>query len=240
MSNGNNSNDNDFYKSFFPSALTLFISLVFGFLINFLYAYFTVHPKPEISNFISLSNKMILYPVFMYAIFVFMAIRLKNKIKAFKTNSDVKKTKLDIIKMIDKNSGVVDGIGTALPLIGAALILFTVGLGEEYKDLFINVAIPFEIKSLFVLAIAKLFENVYDQLELQVANEFPDKLITENGIAELKLGDGIVKVEIVNLPDAENIDKIANIVNNYKAIVDNIRSKDFGDNLTKIKDIINK
>ena len=91
----------------------------------------------------------------------------------------------EIIKTIEKWSGIVDGIGTALPLIGAAVILFTVGLGKEYQYLFLEFAVPFEIKSLFILAAAKLFESVFDDFEIQIQNLY-DKSNGKSGSEGMK------------------------------------------------------
>ena len=55
----------------------------------------------------------------------------------------------------------------ALPLIGAAILLVSIRLGEE---VFLGISVPFEIKALIVLAIGKLFEPVLDQIGLEFQN----------------------------------------------------------------------
>jgi len=62
---------------------------------------------------------------------------------------------------------VIDSIATALPLIGAAILLVSIKLGEE---IFLGLSVPFEIKALIVLAIGKLFEPVLDQLGVDFQN----------------------------------------------------------------------
>jgi hypothetical protein len=54
-----------------------------------------------------------------------------------------------------------------LPLIGAAVLLISITLGEE---IFLGLSVPFEIKALIVLAIGKLFTPVLDQLGVEFQN----------------------------------------------------------------------
>jgi len=69
-----------------------------------------------------------------------------------------------ITRIIDRYSGIVDGIGTALPLLGAAILLISI---EKGPAIFLGFAVPFEIKSIIILAIAKLFDSVFDALALK-------------------------------------------------------------------------
>lgn len=55
----------------------------------------------------------------------------------------------------------------SLPLIGAAILLISIKLGDE---IFLGLSVPFEVKALIVLAIGKLFEPVLDQLGLEFQN----------------------------------------------------------------------
>ncbi|MCB9206570.1 MAG: hypothetical protein H6611_04495 [Ignavibacteriales bacterium] len=48
-----------------------------------------------------------------------------------------------------------------MPLVGAAFLLVSIKLGPE---IFLGLSVPFEIKALIVLAIAKLFEPVLDYI----------------------------------------------------------------------------
>jgi uncharacterized protein YaaR (DUF327 family) len=72
-----------------------------------------------------------------------------------------------IDRLISAATSVIDSIATALPLIGAAILLVSIRLGEE---VFLGISIPFEIKALIVLAIGKLFEPVLDQLGVEFQN----------------------------------------------------------------------
>jgi hypothetical protein len=83
------------------------------------------------------------------------------------------KLKLEIIRtpasatidrVIGSYNSVIDSIATALPLIGAAILLISIKLGEE---VFLGLSVPFEVKALIVLAIGKLFEPVLDQLGME-------------------------------------------------------------------------
>ncbi len=141
----------------------------------------------------------------------------------------------EVIKTIEKWSGVVDGIGTALPLIGAAVILFTIGLGQENQKLFLELAVPFEIKSLFILAIAKLFESVFDELEIQIQNLY-DK---SNGRTdETIIKDA--KIEFINLPDKKLLNEINATITNWNETVKDMKDPVFAKNLEKILKITGK
>ncbi len=86
---------------------------------------------------------------------------------AFKTYGDLRKLVIDDTphenteRVISSAMSLVDGIATALPLIGAAILLVSIKLGPE---IFLGISVPFEIKALIVLAIAKLFEPVLDTM----------------------------------------------------------------------------
>jgi hypothetical protein len=72
-----------------------------------------------------------------------------------------------IDRLIQAATSVIDSISTALPLIGAAILLISIRMGEE---VFLGISVPFEIKALIVLAIGKLFEPVLDQLGVEFQN----------------------------------------------------------------------
>ena len=69
-----------------------------------------------------------------------------------------------IDRLIQAATSIIDSIATALPLIGAAILLISIRLGEE---VFLGISVPFEIKALILLAIGKLFEPVLDQLGVE-------------------------------------------------------------------------
>ncbi len=103
-------------------------------------------------------------PVVVYGLFAFMAYLAYNKLKLEVLRSPVSET---IDRIITSYQSVIDSISTALPLIGAAILLISIKLGEE---IFLGLSVPFEIKALIVLALGKLFEPVLDQLGVEFQN----------------------------------------------------------------------
>lgn len=103
-------------------------------------------------------------PVGSYAIFLFIAFVHYSKLKIEIIRTPATET---IDRLIQSATSVIDSIATALPLIGAAILLVSIPLGEE---IFLGISIPFEIKALIVLAIGKLFEPVLDQLGVEFQN----------------------------------------------------------------------
>jgi len=103
-------------------------------------------------------------PVFAYGLFVFISYLAYNKLKIEIIRTPATET---IDRIIEAATSVIDSIATALPLIGAAILLVSIKLGEE---VFLGLSVPFEIKALIVLAIGKLFEPVLDQLGVDFQN----------------------------------------------------------------------
>jgi hypothetical protein len=103
-------------------------------------------------------------PVLTYAFFVFMAFLAYNKLKLEIIRTPASAT---IDRIISSYTSVIDSISTALPLIGAAILLISIKLGEE---IFLGLSVPFEVKALIVLALGKLFEPVLDQLGVEFQN----------------------------------------------------------------------
>lgn len=103
-------------------------------------------------------------PVLTYAFFVFMAFLAYNNLKLEIIRTPASAT---IDRIISSYTSVIDSISTALPLIGAAILLISIKLGEE---IFLGLSVPFEVKALIVLAIGKLFEPVLDQLGVEFQN----------------------------------------------------------------------
>lgn len=118
-------------------------------------------------------------PILAYAVFLLFAYKtyfeLRLELKE-STSSDI------IDRIIGASISVIDGISTALPLIGAAILLISIKLGPE---VFIGLSVPFEIKALMVLAIGKLFEPVLDELGVQFqhivngANEIKSRRVSQ-------------------------------------------------------------
>lgn len=167
------------------------------------------------------------YPIIVYGIFCFCLYmsysNVNNKLHGGRAS------KKEVVTTIGKWNGFVDGIGTALPLIGAAVILFTIGLGKENQKLFLEIAVPFEIKSLFILASAKLFESVFDDLEIQVESSMEDSIVIPKGT-----------IEFVNLPDMNHLDEINRSMAAWKETVDNMKDPVFQKNLEMIMKITGK
>jgi hypothetical protein len=103
-------------------------------------------------------------PILVYALFLFLAWLAYNKLKIEIVRTPASET---IDRIITSYTSVVDSISTALPLIGAAILLISIRLGEA---IFVGLSVPFEIKSLIILALGKLFEPVLDQLSVEFQN----------------------------------------------------------------------
>ncbi|MBL8007482.1 MAG: hypothetical protein JNJ56_08125 [Ignavibacteria bacterium] len=102
------------------------------------------------------------FPFIVYLIFIVCAVRANASIiREININGA---SEASITRIIDRYSGIVDGIGTALPLLGAAILLISI---EKGPAIFLGFAVPFEIKSIIILAIAKLFDSVFDALALR-------------------------------------------------------------------------
>ncbi len=123
----------------------------------------------------NLTNTLSLWwmPVAFYAIFVlygYMAFRsLQREVR-------VSGSYENIDRILEGYVSAVKGISTAVPLIGAAILLVSVKLGPE---VFIGISVPFEIKALLILAIGELFCIVFDHMGVA----FNDVI---NGIKDLR------------------------------------------------------
>lgn len=102
------------------------------------------------------------FPFIIYLVFAFCAYIANKSIK--KEMKENGASEASITRIIDRYSGIVDGIGTALPLLGAAILLISI---EKGPAIFLGFAVPFEIKSIIILAIAKLFDSVFDTIALK-------------------------------------------------------------------------
>jgi hypothetical protein len=100
-------------------------------------------------------------PLAVYSIFVLLAFLAYNKLKLEIIRTPASGT---IDRIINSYTSVIDSLATALPLIGAAILLISIKLGEE---IFLGLSVPFEVKALIVLALGKLFEPVLDQLGVE-------------------------------------------------------------------------
>jgi hypothetical protein len=103
-------------------------------------------------------------PFIVYALFILLAELSYRKLMREVTTKGCSQ---EIIERItNRYAAIVDGIGTALPLLGAAFLLISI---KEGPIIFLGFSVPFEIKSIVILAIAKLFETVFDAQGLKFA-----------------------------------------------------------------------
>lgn len=214
-----------------PSLIILIISIYFDTLYQKVLNNVIGDNKLQLNNGVEAFN-LWFYPIIVYMIFVGCLLWL---IRIINNNlRENRSSESEIVKTIDKWSGTVDSIGTALPLIGAAVILFTVGLGKENQKLFFEFAIPFEIKSLFILAIAKLFESVFDEFEIQVQKIY-DSI---NGKESSKIPQD-VKIEFVNF-DQQTLNEVNDTIAAWNETVRDMKDPVFESNLQKILKITGK
>lgn len=103
-------------------------------------------------------------PVLAYGIFILFAFKTYNELKKAVKNAASPEV---IDRIIGASVSVIDGISTALPLLGAAILLISIKMGP---DVFLGLSVPFEIKALLVLAIGKLFEPVLDEMGVEFQN----------------------------------------------------------------------
>ncbi|MBE0570303.1 MAG: hypothetical protein IH618_02065 [Ignavibacteriaceae bacterium] len=155
-------------------------------------------------------------PVAVYGLFIFISFMAYNRLKLEIIRTPATET---IDRVIESSTSVIDSISTALPLIGAAILLVSIKLGEE---VFLGLSVPFEIKALIILAIGKLFQPVLDQLGVDFQNvvnhvkDIRDKYFSRIQIESSKslikqfnqssLGGG----SAVSLQDAEKYKAIVN------------------------------
>lgn len=225
-----NINKSNLYWSFALSLVLLIISIFFGDIFG---SFTKANQDPNFNKALENYNDWWIYPVIVYIVFLLSIWWVKKALD--RKYNEGKLTKTEVTKTIDKWSGIVDGIGTALPLVGAAVILFTVGLGQQSQALFLEIAIPFEIKSLFILAIAKLFESSFDDLEIQYLNNVADdKAKSESeSIRDMRL-------ELINLPNTADLSEIKNILINWNDTVEKMKDPEFKKSLETINKIIGR
>lgn len=155
-------------------------------------------------------------PIAVYGLFVFIAFLAYNRLKLEIIRTPATET---IDRVIESSMSVIDSISTALPLIGAAILLVSIKLGEE---VFLGLSVPFEIKALIILAIGKLFQPVLDQLGVDFQNvvnhvkDIRDKYFSRIQIESSKSlmkqfnQSGIGAGTTVSLQDAEKYKAIVN------------------------------
>ena len=100
--------------------------------------------------------------------------------------------------------------------------------------LFLSFAVPFEIKSLLILATAKLFESIFDEFEIQI-----QKNLDSNGIVSGNQIPRDVKIEFVNF-DQQTLNDLNNTIAVWNETVKEMKDPVFESNLQKILKITGK
>lgn len=169
-------------RTIFRAGIPSLLLLVLSFFIGVADVPFMGNIFESISNYINPGQEVLnaeiqpitlwWFPFVAYLIFVLCALRANMALRKEILLNGASET--SITRIIDRYSGIVDGIGTALPLLGAAILLISI---EKGPAVFLGFAVPFEIKSILILAIAKLFDSVFDALALKY-QEIQEKVKT--------------------------------------------------------------
>jgi hypothetical protein len=155
-------------------------------------------------------------PVVVYSLFILLAYLAFNKLKTEVMRSPATET---IDRIVTSYTSVIDSISTALPLIGAALLLISIKLGEE---IFLGLSVPFEIKALIVLALGKLFEPVIDQLGVEFQNIVTHvKEIRERHFSKLQIENSRNLIRQINTPNYSKLPDISqNDMQLYRELIE--------------------
>jgi hypothetical protein len=172
----------DVLRSALPSFLLLLISLV----VDVAYVPFLGRVANNFAGFLfpgaQMTNQAVepvrfwWLPFAAYILFILFAY-LSNR--SLKKQIAMKGPAEDIIaRLIESYSGLVDAIATAMPLLGAAILLISI---KEGPIIFLGFSVPFEVKSILILAIGKLFGSVFEVqgLQFQAITEEVSKFETE-------------------------------------------------------------
>lgn len=130
-------------------------------------------------------------PLISYMFFITIAIK---EYKGLFSHVRATTPRENIDRIISSSMSLIDGYSTALPLIGAAFLLVSIKLGPE---IFLGLSVPFEIKALIVLAIAKLFEPVLDYIGVKfqkIINQATDYQEQYYKKAQLNKTDELIKL----------------------------------------------
>lgn len=155
----------DVLQSLIPSIIVLFLSLfidvahvpVLG---NVAQNMFSKFFKLQMNDVVAFQFWWLPFAAFaLFMVFAWLSnLSLKKQITLKGPSEEI------ITRTVDNYSGLVDSIATAMPLLGAAILLLSTQLG---KDVFLGFSVPFEIKSIVILAIGKLFGTVFETQGLQ-------------------------------------------------------------------------
>lgn len=172
----------DVLRSALPSFLLLLFSLVvdvsyvpvLGRVANNFASW--AFPGASLTNQVVEPKQFWWLPFAAYILFILFAY-LSNR--SLKKQIATKGPAEDIIaRIIESYSGLVDAIATAMPLLGAAILLISI---KEGPTIFLGFSVPFEVKSILILAIGKLFGSVFEVqgLQFQAITEEISKFETE-------------------------------------------------------------
>lgn len=172
----------DVLRSALPSFLLLLLSIVvdvsyvpfLGRVANNLASW--AFPGSQLTNQAVEPKQLWWLPFVAYILFILFAY-LSNR--SLKKQIATKGSAEDIItRIIESYSGLVDAIATAMPLLGAAILLISI---KEGPTIFLGFSVPFEVKSILILAIGKLFGSVFEiqGLQFQAITEEINKFETE-------------------------------------------------------------
>lgn len=174
-------------------------------------------------------------PFIVYALFILLAELSYRKL--MKEVSQKGCSQEIIERITNRYSTIVDGVGTALPLLGAAILLISI---KEGPIVFLGFSVPFEIKSIVILAVAKLFETVFDAQGLKFAelreelNDLEKEYFTEREDIHQRailqqLHDGFKGTGAATGPGYEKFSKeeAAEISSSLK------KAAEFGENISK-------
>lgn len=164
--------DREGFRDVLSSALPSFIVLLLSLFIDVSYVPFLGRVANNFANWLfpgaQLTNQNIepvrfwWLPFAVYILFVLFAYfsnrNLKRQIRTKGPSEEI------ISRIVESYSGLVDAIGTAMPLLGAAILLISI---KEGPTIFLGFSVPFEIKSIVILAMAKLYGSVFEVQGLQ-------------------------------------------------------------------------
>jgi hypothetical protein len=201
----------DVLRSAFPSLLLLLFSVV----VDVSYVPILGQVANSFANYLfpgaSFTNQNLVpkgfwwLPFAAYILFILFAY-FSNR--SLKKQIATKGPAADIIsRIIESYSGLVDAIGTAMPLLGAAILLISIKVGPT---IFLGFSVPFEIKSIIILAIAKLFGSVFEVqgLQFQAITEEVSKFETEYSFFNQSMN----QVRLVESIKVANEELIMNLV----------------------------
>jgi len=162
------------FVALYKAAIISFVALILSFFLDISYVPILGNISVTIAQFLfptwnPAAGEIAPYsfwwlPVATYVLFIIFAYVAYTKLKYEIVKAPVSET---IDRVVSAYTTMVDSIATALPLIGAAILLISIRLGEQ---VFLGLSVPFEVKSLVILAIGKLFEPVLDQLGVEFQN----------------------------------------------------------------------